>query len=453
MAGNAARTTNAAGSLSVTLLRDRLASGALDALALVETYIARIEAREKDVGAWAWFDPEFVRAQARTLDTYRRSGRPLGRLHGLPVALKDIIDTAKIPTENGCALDAGRVPLRDAFVVERLKKEGAIIMGKTVTTELAFMHPGKTANPHNLSHTPGGSSQGSAAAVADGMVPLAIGTQTGGSIIRPASFCGVTGYKPTFGAIPRRGVLTQSPTLDTVGVFASDPAGAALLAEVLFGQDPEDTATALRPTPSLHAAALSEPPLAPVFGFIKPPGWDSADQQMRDAFDELIVALGDQAFEMPMPSIFESAAEQRKKVNFAEMAYHYYPYARDMGDNLGQVTRDAIAEGNATPARDYLSACDMPKLLNAALDEMLARCDVLICPAATGPAPHGLEGTGDPIFNGLWTFCGTPCVTLPLLTSQEGLPMGVQLVAARDNDARLMRTAQWLFNWADGTSE
>jgi len=375
----------------------------------------------------------------------------LGRLHGLPVGLKDIIDTARIPTENGCTHDKGRVPLHDAYVVERLKKEGAIIMGKTVTTELAYMHPGKTANPHNLAHTPGGSSQGSAAAVADGMVPLAIGTQTGGSVIRPASFCGVTGYKPTFGAIPRRGILTQSPTLDTVGVFASDPAGAALLAEVLFGYDADDAATALQPAPALHAAAVSAPPIPPVFGFVRPPGWENADPQMRDAFDELIGALGDQAFEMPLPAVFEHASEQRKLINFAEMSYHYYPYWRDATDQLGSVTREAIEEGNKVPARDYLSAKDMPKLLNAALDELLTRCDVLLCPAAPGPAPKGLDTTGDPIFNGIWTFCGTPCVSVPLLTSLEGLPMGVQLVGARDNDARLMRTAQWLFNWADGT--
>ena len=451
MDDNAPHADHMVASPSVTLLRDRLASGALDASALVESYIKRIEAREAEVGAWAWFDADFVRAQAKTLDAQRRAGLPLGRLHGLPVGLKDVIDTLRIPTENGCAGDAGRVPLRDAFIVERLKKEGAIIMGKTVTTELAFMHPGKTANPHNLAHTPGGSSQGSAAAVADGMVPLAIGTQTGGSVIRPASFCGVTGYKPTFGAIPRRGVLTQSPTLDTIGVFASDPAGAALLAEVLFGHDIDDPATTLAPTPALHAAAVSKPPLPPVFGFVRPPGWDEhADPQLKEAFNELIAALGDQAFELPLPSVFQSAAEQRKLINFAEMAYHYYPYARDMGDQLGQVTRDAISEGNAVLARDYQSACDMPKVLNAALDELLTRCDALICPSATGPAPRGLESTGDPIFNGLWTFCGTPCISLPLLTSVEGLPMGVQLVGERGNDARLMRSAQWLFNWADG---
>ncbi len=453
MAAEARKSDAVMSAPTVALLRDRLASGALNALDLAESYIARIEAREPEVGAWAWFDAEFVRGQARALDAHRRSGRPLGRLHGLPVGLKDIIDTVRIPTENGTALDAGRVPLRDAFVVERLKKEGAIIMGKTVTTELAFMHPGKTANPHNLAHTPGGSSQGSAAAVADGMVPLAIGTQTGGSVIRPASYCGVTGYKPSFGAIPRRGILAQSPTLDTVGVFASDPAGAALLAEVLFGYDVEDTATHPEPAPALFAAANSKPPLAPVFGFVRPPGWDDADPQMRDAFDELVAALGDQAFELPMPSVFNAAAEQRKLINFAEMSYQYYPYWRDGADQLGAVTQDAIEQGNATLARDYLSACDLPKVLNAALDEMLTRCDVILCPAATGPAPKGLETTGDPIFNGLWTYSGSPCISLPLLTSQEGLPMGVQLVGARGNDARLMRTAQWLFNWAQGASQ
>ncbi len=438
---------------SVALLRDRLASGALDAITLVDSYIARIEAREADVGAWAWFDPEFARAQARTLDAHRRAGRPLGRLHGLPVGIKDVIDTMRIPTENGCARDAGRVPLRDAFVVERLKKEGAIIMGKTVTTELAFMRPGKTANPHNLAHTPGGSSQGSAAAVADGMVPLAIGTQTGGSVIRPASFCGVTGYKPTFGAIPRRGILKQSPSLDTVGIFASDPAGAALLAEVLFGFDAEDTATHPEPAPPLFATATSTPPLPPVLGFIRPPGWDNAEPQLRDAFSELIDALGDQAFELPLPTLFDNAAAQRKLINNAEMSYHYYPYWRDAAHQLGKETIDAIEQGNATLARDYLSALDMPKLLNAALDEMLTRCDAIVCPAASGPAPRGLETTGDPIFNGIWTFCGTPCITIPLLTSQEGLPMGVQLIGGRGDDARLMRTAQWLFDWADNVAE
>ncbi len=431
--------------LGAVELRDRLARGALTAVDLVEACIARIEAREDEVRAWAWFDPDFAREQARGLDTYRKSGRAIGPLHGLPVALKDIIDTKRIPTENGCGLDAGRVPATDAFVVERLRQSGAIIMGKTVTTELAFMHPGATRNPHDPAHTPGGSSSGSAAAVADGMVPLAIGTQTGGSVIRPASYCGITGFKPTFGAIPRRGILTQSPSLDTVGVFASDPLGAALLADVLFGHDAADKATALAPPPRLLDTARAAPPLKPVFAFVRPPGWEDADPEVHAAFAELVEALGDQVFEVELPSAFAEAADQRRRINFAEMSRHYYRYWRDGADSLGPQTRAAIEEGNAIPARDYLAALDWGPVLTAGLGEIFERCNAILCPAATGPAPEGLEFTGDAVFNGLWTLCGTPAVTLPLLTAGNGLPMGVQLVGQRGDDARLLRTANWLF--------
>lgn len=435
-------------SLGAVELRDRLATGALSAAEVAEACIARIEAREPEIQAWAWFDPDHVRKQAQALDAWRRSGRPLGALHGVPVALKDIIDTAGIPTENGCALDAGRRPIRDAFVVERLKQAGALIVGKTRTTELAYLHPGPTRNPHDPTHTPGGSSSGSAAAVADGMVPLAIGTQTGGSVIRPASYCGVTGYKPTFGAIPRRGVLMQSPTLDTMGVFAADPEGAAMLAELLFGHDHEDPATTLTPAPRLLETTRTAPPLPPVFAFVRPPGWDDADPEMREAFAELTGALGDQVFEVELPPIFENAADQRELINLAEMARHYFTYHRDGADRLGAETREGIERGNAILARDYLAALDWPKVLAAALDEIFDRCDAILCPAATGPAPNGLDHTGSAIFNGLWTLCGVPAVTLPLLTSSGGLPMGVQLVAGRGNDARLLRTARWLFEWA-----
>ncbi len=430
-------------------LRDRLISGALTSAELVESCISRIEAREPEIRAWTWFDPEFAREQAKRLDAYRASGRTVGPLHGIPVGLKDIIDTSRIPTENGCALDAGRVPIRDAYVVERLKQAGAVIMGKTVTTELAFMHPGMTRNPRDPAHTPGGSSSGSAAAVADGMVPLAIGTQTGGSVIRPASFCGVTGFKPTFGAIPRRGVLAQAPSLDTIGVFAGDPAGAALLTEVLCGYDDEDDATQPIPPPRLLDTSLAEPPLAPVFAFIRPPGWNDAEPELHAAFEELAAALGDQVFEVELPKAFDQAVEQRRIVNLAEMSRCYYRYWRDGQDQLGIETREALETGNAIPARDYLAALDWRKVLTSGIDEIHERCDAIICPAAKGPAPEGLDTTGDPVFNGLWTFCGTPAVTIPLLTASNGLPMGVQLVGARGNDARLLRTARWLYDWAD----
>ena len=432
--------------LDACALRERLASGAIKAVELVEACIARIEAREPEVQAWAWFDPDFARHQARALDAHRQTGRPVGPLHGLPVALKDVIDTAKIPTENGCALDQGRVPIKDAAVVERLKAAGAVIMGKTVTTELAFMQAGKTRNPHNLAHTPGGSSSGSAAAVADGMVPLAVGTQTGGSVIRPASYCGVTGYKPSFGAIPRTGVLMQSPTLDTVGVFARTPADAALLSEVLMGHDAGDKSTTPQPTPALLSITQSKPLVTPNFALVKPPGWDEADPQLHGAFDELCEALGDQVFEATLPKAFEEAAEVRERINLAEMARYYYRYGKQI-DTLGPRTQEALNKGNTTLARDYLAALDWPDVLYAGLDEIFERCDAILCPAATGPAPEGLEFTGNAIFNGLWTLTGVPAVTVPAFTAENGLPMGVQMVAARGQDARLLRTANWFHTW------
>ena len=428
------------------VMRDRLASGAIKALELVEASIARIEAREPEVKAWAWFDPDFARHQARALDAHRQAGRAIGPLHGLPVALKDVIDTAKIPTENGCSLDEGRVPIMDAAVVTRLKAAGAIIMGKTVTTELAFLQAGATRNPHNPAHTPGGSSSGSAAAVADGMVPLAVGTQTGGSVVRPASFCGVTGFKPSFGTIPRTGVLMQSPTLDTMGVFARTPADAAMFAQVLFGHDAGDRATSPEPAPRLHEIATSKPPIKPLFAFVKPPGWEDADPQLHAAFEELCDALGDQVFEVALPDAFAEAAAIRERINFAEMARYYYRYAKQM-DALGPRTQEALTKGDAIYARDYLAALDWPTVLNAGLEEIFERCDAVLCPAATGPAPEGLDFTGDAIFNGLWTLTGVPAVTVPAFTCENGLPMGVQMVAARGNDARLIRNANWFHTW------
>lgn len=435
--------------LGAVELRDRLAAGALKAEDLVNACLARIAAREPEVQAWAWLEGEHALEQARRLDAHRASGRPIGPLHGLPVGIKDVIDTVRMPTENGCALDKGRVPMRDAFVIERLKQAGAVILGKTVTAELAFLHPGKTRNPHDPAHTPGGSSSGSAAAVADGMVPLALGTQTGGSVIRPAAFCGIVGFKPSFGAIPRRGVLSQSPSLDTVGVFAADVEGAALSAEVLFGHDETDTATTLAPFPRLLATAQSDPPLPPVFAFVKPPSWDRAEPEMQAALAELVEALGEQVFEVTLPDLFNEAADIRERINLAEMARCFHRYDRDGAGLLGEGTRTALERGKRILARDYIAALDWRGVLNAALSEIFERCDAILCPAAPGPAPRGLETTGDPIFNGLWTLCGTPAVTLPLLTAGNGLPMGVQLVGPMGGDGRLLRTARWLDRWAE----
>lgn len=431
----------------------KLTSGALKVTDLAEALIAHIEANEPDIGAWAWFDANFVRSQATALEKHRTAGRSVGRLHGLPVGIKDIIDTKRIPTGNGSALDAGRVPNEDAFVVSRLKQEGALIMGKTVTTELAFMDPAKTRNPHNLEHTPGGSSSGSAAAVASGMVPFAIGTQTGGSVIRPASYCGVVGYKPSFGLIPRTGILSEAASLDTVGVFARSVEDAALLAEVLMGHDEGDAATQAAPVPKLLETCRSKVPVKPEFAFVKTPAWDAADEDTQQAFAELAGRLGGQCAEIELPTEFGEAIKARGTIHVAEMAKAYYAYARKGFDQLGPELQKAIEAGNTVPARDYISALDWPKVLDGALDEIFGRFDAIITPAATGAAPHGLGSTGDPVLNGLWTLLGTPAITLPLLTASNGMPMGVQLVGRRGNDARLLRTARWLFETLSGPEQ
>lgn len=431
---------NPALALGTIELRDRLASGALRAVELAEALIARIEAVEPEVGAFAWFDPGFLRAQAEHADRFRQSGRPIGPLHGLPVAIKDVIDTKGIPTENGSPLDRGRVPQADAAAVTGMRAAGALILGKSVTTELQFLDPSPTRNPANPQHTPGGSSTGSAAAVAAGMAPLAIGTQTGGSVIRPASFCGCVGFKPTFGAIPRAGVLRQSPTLDTVGCFARDVAGAALLADSLFGPEADCPV----PPPRLLETLIGGAPVAPSFALVELPGFDRVSPDMRDALAELAGLLGDQLWSTPLPRLFDQAVDLRRRINDAEMAYHYRGYAARGGETLGPELRTAIERGKAVGAADYLAALDLRPVFAAALDEILTRCDALLTPAALGAAPQGLSSTGDAIFNGVFTLTGHPAITLPLFADENGMPMGVQLVGRRGEDGRLLRTAHWL---------
>jgi Asp-tRNA(Asn)/Glu-tRNA(Gln) amidotransferase A subunit family amidase len=431
-------------SLGAVELRDRLTSGAVRAVEYIEACLTRIAEVESEVQAWAWLDGDAALMQARALDARRSSGAGTGPLHGLPVGLKDIIDTRGIPTENGTPIDAGRVPTRDATVVARLRAAGAIILGKTVCTEAALLHPGKTRNPHNLAHTPGGSSSGSAAAVAAGMVPLAIGTQTGGSVIRPAAYCGVVGLKPSFGQISRAGVLQQSPFLDTIGVFARSVEDAALLAETLAGHDPADVATEPLPAPRLLNTCLSQVPLKPVFAMVSLPQQHLADAQTMAAMEELAASLGDQLWRAQLPAGFEAAAEVRQRINFAEMAHWYAGLERRGRSLMSPVLTAAIDEGKAVSARAYLAALGQRDVFNASLDEIFASCDALLCPATPTAAPLGLEGTGSAIFNGLWTLCGTPAITLPVFLAENGLPMGVQLVGRVGDDARLLRTARWL---------
>ncbi|WP_282606401.1 amidase [Pelagibius sp. Alg239-R121] len=430
--------------LTASELRPRLAKGDIQASELVEACLARIEEREPQVEAWTFLNPDFARAQAKSADEKRVSGRPIGPLHGLPVGIKDIVDTKGIPTENGTPLDAGRRPGDDAALVAKLREAGAIIMGKTVTTELAYFAPGKTKNPHDSARTPGGSSSGSAAAVAAGMVPLAIGTQTTGSVIRPAAFCGVVGYKPTYGLIPRSGVVTQAPHLDTIGAFGRCVEDVALLAECISGFDPRDRATSAIPRPPLQSQAVSEPPLTPNFAFVRSPVWDQAEEVTKEAFGELAAFLGGNCDEVVLPSPFAEGHAIHRTIMLAELSKNFGHYYQRGKDQLSPQMCAAVEEGRSILAHDYMAALDWIEVLNAGLDEIFDRYDALITPAAPGEAPLGLEATGNPAFCALWTLCGTPAVTLPLLEGENSLPMGVQLIGPRHDDGRLLRTANWL---------
>ena len=415
---------------------------------LVKGCLARIKADEERVQAWAFIDETRALEQARNVDRVRREGHATGPLHGLPVGVKDIIDTADMPTEDGTVLHAGRRPSYDATIVERLRSAGAIILGKTVTTELATYAPGKTRNPVNPAHTPGGSSSGSAAAVAAHMVPVAIGTQTNGSVIRPAAFCGVYGYKPTFGLVSRHGVLEQSRPLDHVGFFARSIEDLALIAEPLMGYDEHDADTRPIARPNLREVALQEPPLPPTLAITKTPNWGDAEEQTRLAFDEVGEALKDRAVQFSVPAMFSDAWLWHATIMEADLARNFHDLYERGKDQLSESLRGQIERGRRVTAVDYNNAVARIQATSASFDELFDRCDAILTAAATGPAPLGLASTGSPAFCTLWTFAGMPAVTLPLLHAQNGMPMGIQLVGRRGDDARLLRTARWLAGWA-----
>ena len=417
--------------------------GTISSEQLVEACLARIKEAEPAVQAWQYLDPEHAHAQARARDLERKEGRAAGPLHGVPVGIKDIIDTADMPTEDGTVLHAGRTPDRDATVVSMLRAAGAVIMGKTVTTECATYTPGKTRNPHNAEHTPGGSSSGSAAAVAAGMVPLALGTQTNGSVIRPAAFCGVYGFKPTHGLISRHGILKLSPALDQVGVFARTLEDVALLAEQLTGYDERDPDTRPRARLPLVQTLAEDPPFAPYFAFVKTPLWERAEEATREAFAELAGVLGDQCREDEQPEALCDAWDWQRTIMEAEMAASLDLEWEKGRDRLSQSLREQLARGREVPALDYQKALARIPALNQGFDELFLSYDAVLTPAAPGTAPK-LASTGDPAFCTLWTLCGMPAVSLPLMNGENGLPLGVQLVGRRGDDARLLRTARWL---------
>ena len=422
---------------------ERIADGDMSAEEYIGACLQRIEAIDDKVHAFVHLDREEALAQARKLDEHRRNGKTLGPLHGIPVAIKDIFDTADYKTECGSPLLKGRQPMRDCATVARLREAGAVIIGKTVTTEFAYFHPGATRNPHDLERTPGGSSSGSAAAVAAGMVPLAIGSQTNGSVIRPAAFCGVYGVKPTHGMISRHGALILSRALDHVGVFARTLADAALILEALVGYDANDADTRALAAPHFLETLIEEPPMPPQLAFVRTPVWDKADAPTRAAFEDFVKLMGDSAEVVDLPDAFAAAWDDQRTVMAADMAHNLGEVVERGGDASSKQLRDFLTEGREVPAVRYLAARDNARRYAAGITEIFKQYDAILTPSAPGVAPKG-TATGNPAFCSLWSLTGLPAVSLPLLTGEAGMPLGVQLVGPAGDDARLLRTANWL---------
>ena len=417
-------------------------AGQLSSGKLIEACLDRIDELEPIVHAWSHLDAPLARKQAEAADLTLGQGREPGQLHGVPVGIKDIVDTTDMPTENGTVLDRGRQPARDATVVSLLRSAGAIIMGKTVTTEMATYAPGPTANPHDPRYSPGGSSSGSAAAVACGMVPLAIGTQTNGSVIRPAAYCGVVGFKPTRGCISRTGVLVQSETLDQIGVFARTVPDAALLAQQIMARDPAQGDT----EPAAHTDLLAEMEapsrVPPRIAFARSPVWEEAEPYYRDAILGFARALPGGIDEIEVPSPSERATAFHKAISGYEICRNYSSYYDCGKEHLSPQLREMIEGGLDVSDDAYAEAQAGADELGRHFTRIFAEYDAVVTPAATGEPPKGLDTTGSPIFCTLWTLCGLPCITLPLMTGPSGMPLGVQLVGGFGQDGKLLGTAR-----------
>lgn len=415
--------------LSAVEAAHQIAAKKITSEALVRDCLDRIAAREVDVQAWEYLDRDGALKQARAAD----AGPPRGLLHGLPVGVKDLIDTVDMPTTYGSQVYAGHRPAWDAACVALMRAAGGIVMGKTVTTEFAGMYPGKTRNPHNPGHTPGGSSSGSAAAVADYMVPLAFGSQTAGSVIRPAAFCGVVGYKPSFGLISRVGVKALSDTLDTIGTIARTVPDAALLAAAVTGR----------------SDLLVEKPLStkPRVGICRTYEWKQVQPETVAAFENAatkLAAAGVTVKEIKLPPTYASLVQAQTDIQLVEqaqsLAHERLTYRAQISERL----RDILDAGMKVSPERYDAAQTLARNCRRTLTEVFTDCDVLLAPSAPGAAPAGLDMTGDPLFSRIWTLLRVPCVNIPVATAANGLPVGLQVIGAFGSDAQTLAAAHWL---------
>jgi amidase len=422
------RRLNAPGAAEIAT---KIAAGETTCEAVTRDCIERIGAREPTVKAWVNFDPELALAQAHALDREPRRGP----LHGVPIGVKDVIDTFDMPTEMGSPIYRGYRPLADAACVALLRRAGAVILGKTATSELAGSAPAATTNPHNAAHTPGGSSSGSGAAVADFMVPAALGTQTGGSVLRPSSFCGVFGYKPTYNTFNKAGLKPAAESIDTIGWIARSIDDIALLTAVLRRDEP-------RPLRSADAA--------PRIGICRTELWDSAQPETKRAVENVATALGRTGAvvrDVELPAEFAGlAALARGTINYYEraacMAFEWDNHRAALSPQMQRY----IENGLKTSRAGYVAAWRRFEQCRALLPKVFDGIDVLLAPCVPGEAPKGLGSTGDPSMQAMWTALHTPTMTLPTHRGPNNLPVGIQLVAQRYDDDRLFACARWIWD-------
>lgn len=405
-----------------------IAKSSISSEELVKACLERIESREPAVRAWASLDPAHALAQARACD----ASVSHGPLRGVPIAVKDVLDTRDYPTEMGSPIYAGHRPLRDAACVAVARAAGAVILGKTVTAEFAGVSPGPTKNPVNLGRTPGGSSSGSAAAVADFMVPVAFGTQTGGSILRPASFCGVIGFKPSFGAVNRAGLKFAAESFDAIGLIARSLKDICFLWRVLVGGQ----------TPAVHELRA-----VPKFAVCRTHLWSRAAPESVAAVLSVaahLSAAGAVVEELVTPAEWGEIGEARAVINRYERARSLAGEWAVDRDRISPQLSAVIEAGLATPYDDYISAQQTRRRWRAWLGSAGGAWDALITPAVIGEAPEGLASTGDPCFQEIWSALGVPTLSLPLHVGPHAMPVGVQFVGRLENDDALLRTAAWV---------
>ena len=407
----------------------RIAAGEISATSLMEACLSRIAEREARVGAFQAIDPDAALAAAAGADRSRSKGM----LHGVPFAAKDIIDTVDYPTGWGCTAYEDVRPVREASCVQMLKDAGAVLIGKTVTTEFACFHPGKTANPHRLDHTPGGSSSGSAAAVADAMVPLALGSQTAGSLIRPGAYCGVVAYKPTFGSFDLAGVMGLAASLDTLGGLARSVEDLMLLRQVLV--------------PNMTPQAAPAGDWRPRIALMRGPNWNDGTMEMRDTCRRAMARLADAGAvvgELATPAGFEDLVAHQKTVMAYEASrariFEYRVRRAQISDGFAELVEAGLATSHAD-YRDALVAAERGRRVH---DQQFLEFDVILAPAAPGEAPKGLHATGDALFSRAWTLLHAPCISIPFGRGPAGLPMAVQLVGRRNDNSAFLEAARWI---------